>query len=178
MSPSPPRPDRDVVTAQIGRAPRGTWQVARRCSWGLPLVIAVAPEVDGRPFPTALWLTCPWLGCWIDGLESAGDAAAWTARIASDPALAERMLAADAEYRAFRSRLAPGEDRCGDVGVAGQMDPLVVKCLHARVAAALGGIGDPVGEELLARLDAEGEPGSECADRRCAPEARGAEGLG
>jgi hypothetical protein len=36
--------------------------------------------------------------------------------------------------------------------VAGQADPLAVKCLHARVAAALAGIADPVGEGVLKQL--------------------------
>lgn len=84
--------------------------------------------------------------------------------MAADPDLAERMRRADDRYRALRSALGFGDDPCAGVGVAGQADPLVVKCLHARIAAFLGGTGDPVGERVLADLGAD----AECANDECA----------
>ncbi len=55
---------------------------------------------------------------------------------------------------------AAGTDACAAVGLAGQRDPLGVKCVHAHVALALVGIDDPIGLELLER-------GRECPDRYC-----------
>lgn len=168
--------DASVVEAQLGRPPRGDWLVAARCRWGCATVLAVAPVVDGEPFPTTLWLTCPWLRALVDGAESTGATARWTARVAADPHLAERVLVSDRSYRRLRGRLGSGADPCADVGIAGQADPLVVKCLHARVAAALGGPADPVGSAVLKELEAAGTP-TECEDGRCRAFARRSDGA-
>lgn len=165
---TPDSRDARVVERQLGRPPRGSWRVAARCPSGQPLVIAVSPRLgDGSPFPTALWLTCPRLAALVSDRESAGAAARWSAQLRSEPLLAKRALAADAEYRAMRASLAAGEDPCVTVGVAGQADPLAVKCLHARVAAALCGIEDPVGIGVLCELE-NGGVASDCDDPRCA----------
>lgn len=155
--------DAVMVELQLGRAPRGEWRVAVRCRYDFPQVIATAPQlVDGSPFPTLHWLTCPFLVEAIDGLESAGGADEWAERLASDPSFAERMLAADAHYRALRTAEGRGcADLCAGVGVAGQQDPLATKCLHAHLAARLAGIDDPVGESLLETV------GDACEDSRC-----------
>jgi predicted aconitase with swiveling domain len=78
------------------------------------------------------------------------------------------MEAADAAYRTARAAEGGGTDPCPVVGVAGQSDPLAVKCLHARVAAALAGTGDPVGEGVLASISERGLPLS-CAECACRP---------
>lgn len=118
----------------------------------------------GEPFPTLWWLTCPFLAEAVAGLESAGGTDEWAARLEADPVVAARMRAADEEYRVRRAA-AGGGDPCEKVGVAGQRDPLKVKCLHAHVAAALAGVADPVGEAVLEELGREcGEPPRECAD--------------
>ena len=57
---------------------------------------------DGSPFPTLWWLTCPWLAEAVSRAESAGGVAGWARRLAAEPALARRMLAADAVYRGAR----------------------------------------------------------------------------
>lgn len=154
--------DEDTVSRQLGRPPRGTWRVATRCSYGYPTVI-VTPSVfaSGEPFPTLFWLTCPHLVEGVGRLESAGEIEAWAARLATDPALAQRMRTADAAYRSARAEESGGGDACPDVGVAGQRDPLATKCLHAHVAAAFAGLGDPVGESVLAQIERE------CTDERC-----------
>jgi hypothetical protein len=129
---------------------------------------------SGEPFPTALWLTCPWLAARVGLDESDGIAAQWTRRVAGDSALADAVIEADARYRGLRARLAGGRDPCGDVGVAGQSDPLVVKCLHARVAAELAGVGDPVGAGELTRLGEHGRV--ECPDGLCGAGGAGGDG--
>jgi hypothetical protein len=124
-----------------------------RCGAEAPCVIRVNARLeDGTPFPTTWWLTCPWLVEAVGALESAGACAEWTARIAADVDLAAAVLYADRAYRHARAVLAGGEDPSHGRGVAGQADPLTVKCLHARVAAALAGNPDPVGRAVLARL--------------------------
>jgi uncharacterized protein len=165
VGPLAPTPsDSAIVTAQLGREPRGDWLVAVRCSFGYPQTITTPPLVEGdTPFPTLHWLTCPWLAEGVSAAESAGGAAHWAGRLSADPGLARRMLRADAHYREGRAAASPsGPDPFPDVGIAGQRDPLATKCLHAHVAAALAGIDDPVGVEVLDAL------GTDCPDGRCA----------
>jgi hypothetical protein len=97
----------------------------------------------GEPFPTLLWLTCPWLCQRAGAEESAGGADAWS-------------------YRLRRAEIARGIDPCAGTGIAGQRDSLSAKCLHAHIAAAIGGFDDPIGLGVLARADRE------CPDDRCA----------
>lgn len=88
--------------------------------------------------------------------------AEWSAKAASDAVLAEDLRRVDALVREARAAESGGTDACAAVGVAGQRDPLGVKCLHAHVALALAGMDDPIGTELLGRW------GETCADERCA----------
>ena len=161
---APTPTDRAVVTAQLGREPRGLWRVAVHCAFGYPQAITTPPLVeDQTPFPTLHWLSCPWLAEGVSAEESAGGVARWAGRLAACPGLAGRMLAADARYREARAAASPtGTDPCPGVGIAGQRDPLATKCLHAHVAAALAGLDDPVGVELLDGF------GRVCPDGRCA----------
>ena len=160
--PSATARDADLVAAQLGRRPRLPWRVAARCAFSFPTVI-VSPSVltDGSPFPNFAWLTCPHLSRVVADEESAGAAAAWAARAAVDPALAQRLFESDAHLRAARAVESGGEDACASVGLAGQRDPLGVKCLHAHVALALVGINDPIGVEELGKIQAT------CGDARC-----------
>jgi hypothetical protein len=154
--------DADTVRRQLGRPPRQPWRVEKRCSFGFPTVIATPSRlVTGELFPTTFYLTCPHLVAAASTLESAGEAERWASRLAAEPTLAARMLAADAAYRAARVRESGGADACPDVGIAGQRDPLATKCLHAHVAAALSGIDDPVGKSVLEAIELE------CCDARC-----------
>lgn len=155
--------DASLVALQISRPPRDPWTVAVRCAFGFPAVLASPSTLaDGTPFPTHLWLTCPHVADAASAAESGGATAEWSTRLAADPALAARVLAADARLRAMRADASCGADACATVGVAGQADPLATKCLHAHAALALAGLGDPIGEELLARCSPS------CGDERCA----------
>ena len=155
-------PDADIVRFQLGRPPRGTWRVAARCGYDFPTVIATPSLLaTGEPFPTLYWLTCPYLIEAVGQLESTGHVEVWAAKLANDPALAQRMREADAEYRSARATESGGADACASVGIAGQRDPLGTKCLHAHVAAALAGINDPIGHAILGSID------NECEDQRC-----------
>ena len=159
----PPSREAILVAEQLGgRAPREPWRVAARCTYGFPTVI-VSPSLlaDGTPFPAFAWLTCPHLSGAIAAEESAGATAAWATRAAAEPALAESLHAADRALRAARAAESGGADACESVGLAGQRDPLGVKCLHAHVALALIGIQDPIGAAELGKIP------SSCADGRC-----------
>lgn len=152
-----------LVSAQLGRPPRGPWRVAARCAYGHPTVI-VSPSrlADGTPFPTFAWLTCPFIAEKAAAAESSGGAAAWGARAVSDESLTAALRALDARVRELRAAESGGVDACPTVGIGGQRDPLGVKCLHLHVALALLGEADPIGNELLAQC------GRQCDDERCA----------
>lgn len=152
-----------LVPLQIGRQPREPWRVAARCVWDRPSVIASPSTLeDGSRFPTLFWLTCPWLIERVGALESDGAAARWATRAAQDPELADELRATEATLTALRSEESSGEDACADVGIAGQRDPLAVKCLHAHVALALAGVDDPIGKQTLSNV------GLSCPDDACA----------
>ena len=154
--------DDHVVAYQLGRAPRGTWRVATRCSFGYPTVIATAPRTQsGEPFPTLFYSTCPHLVAAVSTLESGGALEHWRERLACDAALMQRLASADASYRDARAAEGGGSDPTPAVGIGGERDSRGMKCLHAHVAAALAGIADPIGE---AALD---DVAHECDDARC-----------
>jgi uncharacterized protein len=151
-----------IVAAQLGRVPRDPWRVAASCAHGFPTVI-VSPALlaDGTPFPTYAWLTCPHLVEQLHAEESEGATAGWAARAQSDTQLAEQLRFTDAAVREARKRESAGSDPCGSVGLAGQREPLGVKCLHAHVALALLGIEDPIGAAELDKVKPT------CKDARC-----------
>lgn len=149
--------------------PRGRCRVVSRCVRGFPRVIAVAPDLeDGTRFPTTFWLTCPHLAEAVHALESRGAHHRLAERAASDTAFASAIVAADTAYRAARAAEGGGADPCDAVGTAGQADPLAVKCLHARLAALLAGVADPVGGQVRELLAGDGVS-LDCADARCKP---------
>ena len=155
--------DEAVLLGQLGRPPRAPWSVGVRCGFGRPSVLVTPPALDeGAPFPTLFWLTCPWLVDEVSRRESAGEAGEWARRFSEDSDLAGDMRSADRRYRELREAAGGGEDPCGDVGIAGQSDPLATKCLHAHLAAYLAGVDDPVGKAVAVSIEPE------CPDDRCA----------
>lgn len=161
--------DRQAVTRQLGREPRGAMAVAHRCPCGEPDVVATAPRLpDGTPFPTTYYLTCPRAAAAIGTLESSGLMREMEQRLSDDPALAAAYRSAHQAYLADRGRL--GEQ--GGIGAVDEIDgisaggmPTRVKCLHVLIAHALAaGAGvNPLGDEALALLGEWWRPVS-CAD--------------
>jgi uncharacterized protein len=142
--------DRDLLVAELGRAPRGVLGVAHRCDHGVPAVVQTSPRLpDGTPFPTLFYLTCSVLNAALSRMESAGVMREMTARLHDDPELAARYRAAHEEYLAMRNALAD----LGTTTSAGGM-PDRVKCLHALVAHSLAvGPGvNPIGDDAVAHL--------------------------
>jgi hypothetical protein len=138
--------------------------VASRCRCGLPDVVLTSPRLpDGTPFPTTYYLTCPRATAAVGRLEASGVMREMTARLATDPGLAERYRRAHESYLKDRDALG---DRLPSRVSAGGM-PTRVKCLHALVAHSLAaGPGvNPFGDEALERLPDWGASGP------CVPEA-------
>lgn len=144
--------DRAVVTAQLGRIPRATREVAHRCPCGNPDVVETAPRLaDGTPFPTLYYLTCPRAAAAVGRLEASGLMRTMTDRLAADPELAASYRRAHESYLARREAIehVPEID-----GVSAGGMPNRVKCLHVLVAHALaaGPGANPLGDEALAEL--------------------------
>lgn len=155
--------DREAITRQLGRAPRGARKVSHRCPCGEPDVVATDPRLDdGTPFPTLYYLTCPRAAASIGTLEGSGLMRAMEARLAEDPQLADEYRAAHDAYLREREEygMVPEID-----GISAGGMPTRVKCLHVLVAHALAaGPGvNPLGDEALAALDPWWTPTS-CAD--------------
>jgi len=169
--------DRRIIALQLGRPPRGLLGIVTRCPYGYPQVIMVYPLVDGKPFPTTFWLTCPFLGKEIDRLEAQGMIRRLEAQLQKDAELAARLLAAHRSYINERLALLSEEDR-GYLeergmlksllarGIGGTADFTRVKCLHLHVAHALAR-ENPIGELVLKRIH----------NRACPPDAVICEGF-
>jgi hypothetical protein len=168
--------DRAVVERQLGRPPRAFRRVVVHCPFGLPAVTEQHPyDLDGAPFPTTYWVTCPHLVAAVARLEAAGGVERWSEAVAADVPLAESLERATEEQRQLRHELAG--DRRGsdngaslDYGVGGSRTPGHLKCLHAHVAFALARPGYTLGERILDEV-AEPWPATTC----CSEELRDAD---
>jgi hypothetical protein len=163
--------DLAVVAGQLGRPPHAMSRIVARCPARLPAAVETLPyDVDGRPFPTLFYLTCPTLVAAVSRLESDAGVQAWSARLAAEPVLARAVGAAATATRRRRRELVRRYDlkmvdggASLSTGVGGVGDVRAVKCLHAHVAHALAHPGYAFGRAVLA--DAED---AWCDDRRCA----------
>ncbi len=150
--------DRAVVATQLGREPRAFRRVAARCPWGAPAVTEQEPyDLDGAPFPTTYYLTCPHLVAAVSRIEAAGGVERWSEMAARDDDLRHDLERATSEQAAIRTRLAAGRvGRDGGAslrsGIGGSRNPLQLKCLHAHVAYALANPGYLLGEGVLAEI--------------------------
>ncbi len=163
--------DRQVVRAQLGRSPRGLFTVPVRCSYGFPQVIRVHPVIDGKPFPTLYWLTCPFLSKVIDGLEAEGWIKRLESELKSNPTLQAEMTATHRRYLKTRNGLLTADERrqlesngrmrsLRDRGIGGIADWTSLKCLHLHAAHALAD-ANPIGERVLPHL-----PATECDSKQ------------
>lgn len=156
--------DERIIEKQLGRMPRGLLGIARRCRYGYPQVTVVYPLVEGEPFPTTYWLTCPFLSKEIDRLEAQRWVERATARAKSDKTFRNDLERAHRAYIAARLHLLTSEDRVclrrtgmlrdlTEKGIGGIAAFAHVKCLHLHVAHALVD-ANPVGELVLQQLEA------------------------
>ncbi len=140
--------DRELITAQLGRPPRGLRAISARDAAGEPAVVQTSPRLDdGTPFPTLYYLTSPRLVSLVSTLESEGLMREMSDRLGEDAELAVRYRRAHEAYLAERDAIEPLGT---DVSAGGMPDR--VKCLHVHVAHALAkGPGvNPFGDEALA----------------------------
>ncbi len=153
--------DARLAARQIGRPLRGAVAVARRCECGFPQVLLVAPCVDGAPFPTLYWLSCPHLVREVAALEAVGWIGRLERRLTEDVELRARLDVAHDGYVAERLRLlreAPDARMAAGLqkvlaarGIGGIADRSRLKCLHLHVAHALAR-ENPIGELVLDML--------------------------
>lgn len=91
--------DRAILTAQLGRDPRGLVGIGARCACGAPAVTITYPRLpDGSPFPTVFYLSYPWLVREISRIESAGEMVSYNERLAADPEYAAAHARAHDSY--------------------------------------------------------------------------------
>lgn len=163
--------DKRIIAAQLGRTARGLLRVERRCPYGYPQVILVYPLIEGKPFPTIFWLTCPFLAEEIARMEEAGWIKKMETLLKEDTMLNARLQQAHRAYIEERMGLLSVEDRrfladsgmsasLLDKGIGGIGDFRRIKCLHLHVAHALAR-ENPIGEIILKALP----------NRACSPEA-------
>ena len=87
-----------LITEQLGRAPRGIEAVAAVDGNGTPLVLRMAPIVNGKPFPTLYWLSCERLKIEISRIEANGVIKQLETRLQED---ADFLAAYHASHRAY-----------------------------------------------------------------------------
>jgi uncharacterized protein len=147
--------DRDLVQEQLGRPPRAFRRVAARCPYDAPAVTEQDPyDVNGDPFPTTYYLTCPHLVAAVSRLEAAGGVERWSAAVAASEELTVDLAEATAAQRRIRHELAGARRGADDGasldwGIGGSRRPDQLKCMHAHVAFALASPGYRIGELML-----------------------------
>jgi uncharacterized protein len=139
-----------MVTALLGRPPRGDFEIVVRAADGRPVVICNAPLLaDGTPMPTRWWLVGEPEARAVAQLEAAGGVRAAEAAVDADA-----LAAAHDRYAAERDAALPpahtGPRPSGGVGGT----RTGVKCLHAHYAWFLAGGDDPVGAWIAEKLRA------------------------
>ncbi|NQY57994.1 MAG: DUF501 domain-containing protein [Ilumatobacteraceae bacterium] len=148
---SMPADETDVarVAEQLGRVPRGDFDVVVRDDDADPMVVRNEPLLDdGTPMPTRYYLVSPSLVRDVSRLEAAGGVR--RAEAAVDAAL---VAATHRRYAVERDAALPA-GYAGPIpsgGVGGTRTG--VKCLHAHLAHLLAGGDDPVGQWTLDHLD-------------------------
>lgn len=168
-----------LVSAQLGRPPRGRWQVVTNCPFGFPAVIETAPYLDdGTPFPTLFYLTCPSAVERITEIEASGGVEAFRQTLTADPESAAALDALHDLYRRRRHELATEIGIDGGAvlerGIGGPDGPLRASCLHAYAAALLAAtesdVSDPDSSPVWRRLLSDMGP-LWCDGARCALQA-------
>lgn len=143
--------DRARVAEQLGRVPRGAFEVVVRDESGDPVVVRNDPFLDdGTPMPTRYYLVSPSLIRAVSRLEATGGVD--RAERELDP---DEIAATHQRYADERSRAIP-DDHVGPHPYGGVGGTRVgVKCLHAHVAHYLATGDDVVGRWTIDQLDAD-----------------------
>ena len=139
-----------IIAEQLGRAPRGIEAVAAVDGEGTPLVLRMAPIVDGKPFPTLYWLSCTRLKVAISRLEAGGAIKQLESRLREDPDFLAAYHASHRDYVEARWRHMSDAQRrevehlgyqevLTQRGIGGIANWDQVRCLHTQYAHHLCG---------------------------------------
>ncbi|GHE22427.1 DUF501 domain-containing protein [Halomonas urumqiensis] len=139
-----------IITEQLGRAPRGIEAVAATDGEGTPLVLRMAPIVDGKPFPTLYWLSSERLKVEISHIEAAGVIKQLETRLQQDPDFLAAYHQSHRDYVEARWRLMSDaqqaevkrlgyENVLRERGIGGIANWDQVRCLHTQYAHHLCG---------------------------------------
>ncbi|MDW7748439.1 DUF501 domain-containing protein [Halomonas sp.] len=139
-----------IIAEQLGRAPRGIEALAATDGEGTPLVLRMAPIVDGKPFPTLYWLCSQRLKVEISHIEAAGVIKQLETRLQQDPDfLAAYHRSHDAYVAARWAYMSEAQKaevtRLGyegvltERGIGGIANRDQVRCLHTQYAHHLCG---------------------------------------
>lgn len=139
-----------IITQQLGRAPRGIEAVAATDSKGTPLVLRMAPIVDGKPFPTLYWLCSDILKIEISRIEAVGVIKSLEQRLQEEPDFLEAYQQSHRDYVTTRWNLMTNAQRdevaalgytslLTERGVGGISNWQQVRCLHTQYAHHLCG---------------------------------------
>ncbi|MGC9212724.1 MAG: DUF501 domain-containing protein [Athalassotoga sp.] len=152
--------DLSVVSNQLNRIPHNVSEIVKRCSFGFPTVIRSFPVLDGKPFPTLYWLTCPFMRSEISKIESNGGIKKYEEMLSKSKELLDLQIKAHLEAnKRIRSIAGDGMKDLFKGGMGGIKDFRHVKCLHMHVAYHLGGIENPVGKGVLSEIKMECKDG-------------------
>lgn len=139
-----------IIAEQLGRAPRGIEALAATDGEGTPLVLRMAPIVDGKPFPTLYWLCSERLKVEISHIEAAGVIKQLETRLQQDPDflaayhrshdayVATRWACMSDTQKAEVHRLGY-EGVLTERGIGGIANRDQVRCLHTQYAHHLCG---------------------------------------
>ncbi|PMR71059.1 DUF501 domain-containing protein [Halomonas heilongjiangensis] len=150
-----------IIAEQLGRPPRGIEAVSATDGEGTPLVLRMAPIVDGKPFPTLYWLSSERLKVELSHIEAAGVIKRLETRLQDDPDFLAAYHQSHRAYVEARWRFMSEAQRAEvfrlgydgvlrerGIGGIGNWDQ--VRCLHTQYAHHL------CGDNVIGRwLDAE-----------------------
>ena len=139
-----------LIAGQLGRAPRGIEAVAATDGEGTPLVLRMAPIVDGKPFPTLYWLSDERLKTELSRIEATGVIKQLEARLQEDADFLVAYHANHRDYVAARWHYMRAEQQCEverlgytevlrKRGIGGIANWDQVRCLHTQYAHHLCG---------------------------------------
>lgn len=135
--------DIGIVKHQLGGREVFMDGVVKRCYYGMPSVILLAP-VNFTAVATLLWLSCPFLNKRIHALESDGFIKKIEKIIREDDSLTQEMQKAHNHYIALRKSCcenffaqntdSSGLQKLSESGIGGIRDTGNLKCLHLAAA--------------------------------------------
>lgn len=151
-----------LIAEQLGRTPHGIEAVAAVDSNGTPLVLRMAPIVDGKPFPTLYWLSDTRLKITLARIETDGVIKQLEAQLQEDADFLAAYHASHRDYVAARWHHMTAEQHqavkrlgYGEVlrnrGIGGITNWDQVRCLHTQYAHHLCG-NNVIGQWLDAEL--------------------------